>query len=195
MQNNTWFTIQLTEFQVVIDLTREIFLPILLSQFPYQQHSPQYIHRTSRKKPLKFQSIVFLNSPIVTFLKTGKICYSDIRVKIDIAMILSSQAQIVSSKIARATHQLCSWRKLLKNCCYGRFSVVLIEITNTLVKVHIYLSVYLCIYLFIYLSTYLYLDMICILFYLSIYVCMSISISIYTCIYICIYNLSHYLSL
>ena len=143
MQNNTWFTIQLTEFQVVIDLTREIFLPILLSQFPYQQHSPQYIHRTSRKKPLKFQSIVFLNSPIVTFLKTGKISYSD-----------------------------------------------------TLVKVHIYLSVYLCIYLFIYLSTYLYLDMICILLYLSIYLCICISIYIHASISVSIIlSLSRIISL
>ena len=144
MQNNTWFTIQLTEFQVVIDLTREIFLPILLSQFPYQQHSPQYIHRTSRKKPLKFQSIVFLNSPIVTFLKTGKISYSD-----------------------------------------------------TLVKVHIYLSVYLCIYLFIYLSTYLYLDMICILLYhLSMYVSAYLYLYIHASTSVSIIlSLSHYLSL
>ena len=103
-------------------------------------------------------------------------------------MILSSQTQIVSFKIARATRQLFSWIELLKNLCYGGFSVVLIEITNTLGKVHIYLSVYLCIYLFIYLSTYLYLDMICMLLYLSIYVCICISISIYTCIYICIYH-------
>ena len=105
----------------------------------------------------------------MTFLKIGKISYSDIRVKIDIAMILSSQAQIFSFKIARATHQLCSWRKLLNNCCYGRFSVVLIEVTNTLVKVHIYLSVYLCINL-------------------SIYLCICISVSIYTSIYIYIYH-------
>ena len=47
--------------------------------------------------------MVFLNSPIVTVLKTGKTSYTDIRVKIDIAMILSSQTQIVSFKIARAT--------------------------------------------------------------------------------------------
>ena len=56
------------------------------------------------KKKLKFQSIVFLNSPIVTLLQTEKISYSDVRVKIDLAMILSSQIRIVSFKIARATH-------------------------------------------------------------------------------------------
>ena len=110
----------------------------------------------------------------MTFLKIGKISYSDIRVKIDIAMILSSQAQIFSFKIARATHQLCSWRKLLNNCCYGRFSVVLIEVTNTLVKVHIYLSVYLCINLSIYLSMYLH---ICIYIYIHLYLYLSFYLS------------------
>ena len=88
--------------------------------------------------------------------------------------------------------------KTIEKSCYGRFSVVLIEITNILGKGHIYLSVYPCIYLFIYLSTYLYLDVICMLLYLSIYVCICISMSIYTCIYSCIYHSicpSQYLSL
>ena len=39
----------------------------------------------------------------MTFLKTGKINYSDIRVKIDIAKILSSQTQIVLFKIEQPT--------------------------------------------------------------------------------------------
>ena len=55
------------------------------------------------KKTLKVPIIVFLKSPIVTFLKTGKIYYFDIRVKIDIAMILSSQTQIVLFKIEQPT--------------------------------------------------------------------------------------------
>ena len=120
MQNNIWFTIQSTEFQVVIDLTKErLFCPYYLVSISiaYYHVFEVRIENKNRlwqrivsnisieqvKKTLKVPIIVFLNSPIVTFLKTGKIYYFDIRVKIDIAMILSSQTQIVLFKIEQPT--------------------------------------------------------------------------------------------
>ena len=120
MQNNIWFTMQLTEFQVVIDLTKErLFSPYYLVSISiaYYHVFEVRIENKNRlwqrivsnisieqvKKTLKVPIIVFLKSPIVTFLKTGKIYYFDIRVKIDIAMILSSQTQIVLFKIEQPT--------------------------------------------------------------------------------------------
>ena len=120
MQNNIWFTMQLTEFQVVIDLTKErLFSPYYLVSISiaYYHVFEVRIENKNRlwqrivsnisieqvKKTLKVPIIVFLNSPIVTFLKTGKIYYFDIRIKIDIAMILSSQTQIVLFKIEQPT--------------------------------------------------------------------------------------------
>ena len=173
MQNNTWFTIQLTEFQVVIDLTRETFFAhttqlvsisiayLHVFEFSIENKKRPYLSIVPNisieqvKKKLKVPINCFSQLSYCDLFKNWENFLFCIRVEIDIAMILSSQAQIVSFKIARATYQLCSWQKILKNSCYGRFSVVLIEITNTLVKVHIYLSVYVSIYSFIYLLIYI----------------------------------------
>ena len=52
-QNSIWCTIQLTEFHMVIDLTKEtfcIFTSIKDKKQAIAQHSPQRIHRINKRK-------------------------------------------------------------------------------------------------------------------------------------------------
>ena len=57
-----------------------------------------------KKKAFKSSNQLFFSTVPITFLKTEKVQYSDIWVKIDIAIMLSLQTQIVWLQIARASH-------------------------------------------------------------------------------------------
>ena len=68
------------------------------------KHRPQFNHRIDEKKRYKFQSVLLLNWPNDLFKKLKKSIILIFWVKIDKAIMLSTNIQSICLKKARTTH-------------------------------------------------------------------------------------------